>query len=594
MTNGNKTVILGINPSHNASAAIMLDDEIIAASQEERLSRIKNHIGLPLLSIDYCLKEANISTKEIDYIVIAGKVEAPFFLSTLRDAGMEQPKTLLQLDLLFKVLRYKVLHTVARRIPSVGWLDYFLTLILNRFLAPLLRRKFQKYLVEKTGLDEKKVSYVGHHEAHIATGYFSSGFALDGKSTLGFTLDGGGDGSTSTLWICKGSKIKLISNTIFQTSLGYLYMYTTHFLGLKPIEDEYKVMGLAPYAPKDKVADIVRELEKFIYVDTNELVFKSKYNTNTFYQYMPNLYAYKRFDAIAGAIQELIERRICEWVEAAVLKFNVKRIVTGGGVFANVKVNQKITKLRSVKDISFAPSPGDETNSIGACYLKYSQLSSKKVPKPLKTLYLGPMISQQNLDLFEKSAINKGYTIAKSGNINEKVAQLLADGKIVARVKGRMEFGARALGNRSILADANNLEVRDDINRLIKSRDFWMPFAPTILEHFHQKYVLNKKRLKLPFMMVTLDTTDLGKKVLKAAIHPYDKTARPQILTKDHNEDFYDLILKFSRKTGRFALLNTSFNLHGEPIVCSWKDALHTFAKSGLEYMQVENLLVSK
>ncbi len=589
---GQKIVILGINPSHNTSAAILVDGKIVAACQEERFSRKKNHIGLPLKSIDYCLQTAGVSINEIDWLTVAGRTHF-FYLSIIRDADLKQSNNLLKLDAVFRWFRYGFVHELAYRIPPLGLIDFLMEEILERTVKRLGRKKYKKLLVELLKVDPKKIVFIKHHEAHSAWSYFSSGFAGSKDSTLTFCLDGGGDGVVSSLWLGKGSKMKLIASTPWHKSLGYLYLYTTYYLGLKPIEDEYKVMGLAPYANSQKVEELTVKLRPFIKIDKRRLVFDSPINTNVFHKYLPSIYQRQRFDVISGAIQKLTEETIYEWVDIAVKRYKVGQITTGGGVFANVKCNKVILEIKNIKKVFFAPSPGDETNAMGACFWQYSQVYSK-LPEPLNDIYLGPQAFEIDIKNAIKQARQSGFKVTKLKKPSEVIARLLAEGNVIARVVGRMEFGARALGNRSILADPSHLEIKDEINKSIKSRDFWMPFAPVILSEHTSEYLKNSKGVESAYMMVAFETTPKGALDLAAAVHPYDKTARAQILTRDVNNDYYDMVKEFGRLTGRWGLLNTSFNLHGEPIVLTPEDALHTLENSDLKYLQIENYLIAK
>lgn len=593
MRESKPTVILGINPTHNTSAAILVDDTIVAAVSEERFSRVKNHIGLPIKSVQYCLKEARITTKDITSVVVAGKDESPYYISILRDAKLSASKEIITFDRAFRFFRYEFLHRIIKIFPKLGFLDYYLSVFINRVVGSLVRAEYQKLLSQMCSIDPVKISFVGHHNAHMATGYFGSGFVKEGKTVLSFTLDGGGDGYSATVWKNISINSKLIAKTLMHKSIGYLYLYTTFYLGLKPVEDEYKVMGLAPYASSEKVQELYLKLCQFIRVNRSNLTFEGPINTNVFHLYLTKLYKSNRFDVISGAIQKLLEEKIVEWVSAAIFKYKATRVTTGGGVFANVKVNQRILQIKGVKKAFFAPSPGDESNAIGACWWEYTRIYKKRV-NPISTLYLGPSASSEDINTSIVQARSLGFKVSGHKDINKKIANLLAGGNLVARFAGRMEFGARALGNRSILADASRLEVKDEINKMIKSRDFWMPFAPTVLFESRDKYFINAKGADSPFMMVTFETTPLGRRDLAAAVHPYDKTARVQLLKQKDSPLYYDLLLKFSKLTGRFGVLNTSFNLHGEPIVCTPQDALLTFKKSGLKYMQIENHLFSK
>ena len=216
-------------------------------------------------------------------------------------------------------------------------------------------------------------------------------------------------------------------------------------------------------------------------------------------------------------------------------------------------------------------------------------------PKKIENLYLGTEYSDEEIEEYlRKNGYFNKYLIEKPDNLNKKVAELLVQNKIVSRFAGKMEFGARALGNRSILANPSSYETVRIINEMIKNRDFWMPFAATILKEESNQYLINKKNIEAPFMSITFNTTIKAQRELTAAIHPYDKTSRPQILDKKTNPDYYEIISEFKKLTGIGAILNTSFNLHGEPNVESPKDALYTFDQSGLGCMVIGSFLLSK
>jgi len=587
-------VILGINYAHNSSAALLVGGEIVAACQEERFSRIKNQIGFPLKSIEFCLKEAKLESKDIDEIVVCGRLQLPFYLSISRNLKEKPGKELVEIGDIFHFFRYRILHTLAYYFPFLQDVDYFLTWFIDHFVGPFIRKKMKDDLSKRLNVGKEKITFVDHHSAHAAFAYYSSGYADTAKNTLVFCADGGGDEVCASIWLARKRKLKRISVTSIVNSIAYIYMYTTLYLGLTPVEDEYKVMGLAPYGKGKLVQRLFNKLDEFVFVDKKTFAFKTNVNTNLFYKYLNKIFYQERFDSIAGAVQKLVEVKVSEWVKIVVDHYRVDTVAFGGGLFANVKLNQRIASLPSIKQVFFAPSPGDESNCIGACYLRYKELISGGSVKPLRDLFLGPGIGEDDLESALEAAKRKGFRVEKIGDINQKVADLLASGEIVARMRGSVEFGTRALGNRSILADPSRLEVKDFLNKAIKSRDFWMPFAPSIMEGKIDNYLINPKHFRSPFMMMSFDTTEQGGKDLASAIHPYDKTARAQFVSKKENFDYWDLLLKFGEKTGRWGILNTSFNLHGEPIVLTAKDALATFANSGLRFLQIEDYLVEK
>ena len=259
----------------------------------------------------------------------------------------------------------------------------------------------------------------------------------------------------------------------------------------------------------------------------------------------------------------------------------------------NVKANKRISEIPEVQNLTICPSSGDESAPFGGAYFGLKKLINHKT-EDINNLYLGPDFSKQDVEKAIKENLAKNLKIKKYNDIEKEIATLLAKGKIVGRFKGRMEWGARALGNRSILMDPSRLDLKHELNEQVKSRDFWMPFAATILDEREKEYIINPKNIKAYYMAIGFDTTIKGRRDLAAAIHPYDFTCRPQILKKDDNPDYYKLIKHFESLTGIGAVLNTSFNYHGEPIVCTPEDALHTFKVTGLQYLALGNYLISK
>jgi carbamoyltransferase len=364
---------------------------------------------------------------------------------------------------------------------------------------------------------------------------------------------------------------------------------------MKPDEHEYKVMGLAPYAKDKYVDEIYPVFKDMLWVDGLKL------NSNFRMQYADSCLnekmKYKRFDNVAGAVQRLVEELMTEWVKNAIKQTGITSIAIAGGVGMNVKANQKISEIPEVTDIYCMPSSGDESTALGCCfygYLKNSKNNQKNDIQPLTNLYLGPEYSDEEINKFLIENMPLSYNLKRCDNIEKEIASLLANDEIVARFKGRSEWGARALGNRSILANPSNRDNLRIINEIIKSRDFWMPFTPSILEEDVKKYIANPKKISCPFMIVTFNSTKKARKDLAAAMHPYDFTIRPQSVSAKESPDYHRLISYFKKKTGIGAVLNTSFNLHGEPNVLSPKDAMHTFESSGLKYLAMGNYLIKK
>lgn len=297
-----------------------------------------------------------------------------------------------------------------------------------------------------------------------------------------------------------------------------------------------------------------------------------------------------RFDGIAGGLQKFTEEIMTEWAENALQNFKLDTIVFSGGLALNIKVNKAISELESVKNIFVPGAGGDESQSIGSALYLVNKF--EKSFKPPHHDYHGPLIDNVSLPiLIHNYNLEKEFSI-KQNISNLEIAEYLQTDLIVGRCCDRAEFGPRALGNRSILANPANIKNIIKINNQIKYRDFWMPFTPSILVERIDDYIINPKKILSPFMTVGFDSTELARKELAAAIHPSDYTVRPQFVDKRHNPSYHDLITQFQKLTGIGGLLNTSLNLHGEPIVGNARDAIHTLMNSELDVMVINKTAI--
>jgi carbamoyltransferase len=450
-------------------------------------------------------------------------------------------------------------------------------------------------ITKDLGILSGKIIVVEHHFCHAAAAYFASPWAKSSEKVLVLTSDGSGDGVCATVSIGQNGELEKIADTKSSASLGKIYSRITYLMGMKPWEHEYKIMGLAPYADEKGVEKSYKVLSGLIEIDDGSLSFKNKttLGMNYCYPYLREKLENHRFDWIAGAIQKLHEELIIKWVKNVLKETGLRKIAAGGGSFMNVKANMKMAELESVDEVFIFPSCGDESVSIGAAY--FVQNLKGGAIQPISDNYFGGQFSEEEIkNTIETPDLKEKYIISKEQDINKKVASLLAEGEIVARFSGRMEWGARALGNRSILMDPRNKDGVRILNMAIKQRDFWMPFAPTVLDERQNDYLINKKNIRSPYMIMAFETTEKGRHDLSAGIHPYDFTARPQILQKEFNPDYYSLIKEFEKITGVGAVLNTSFNLHGEPVVHSPEDAISVFERSGLKHLALGKYLISK
>ena len=561
--------ILGIHDGHNASVALFGDGKILYAIQEERLVREKNKGGFPTRALEHVLSRFDLKPADIGHVGMS---------SHFQDRHYNLP-----LDLhLTRVYRRSPLAQLKRKLTQLGWYKAYRT---------ALTKRERSKMIEEMGFRRDCVTFVGHHQAHAAMAYF--GMRQDEGDYLVLTLDGSGDWLCSTVSRACGGKMTRLAQTTDHHSLGYMYATVTRLLGFRPLEDEYKLMGMAGYCSEAAQARASAVFSRYLGIDpANSLCFRKKTRIPAPFlgPYLEKDLAGMRFDHICGGLQLFTERLILDWVRGCIRECGLKRLILGGGVFMNVKANKLIMELPEIEWLAVSPSCGDETLSLGACYEVASE-SGDKIQR-LENFYLGDEVTERDCE----KAVNgsAGFTVERPANLALRIAELLAQGQVVARAGGRMEFGARALGNRSIFADPSNADVVRVINHMIKRRDFWMPFAPVALKRNVEELCVNPLRLASPYMMLAFDTVEGARPDLRAAIHPADLTARLQIVEPGSNRELEAILEAFEKKTGRKALLNTSFNLHGYPIVCAAEDALAVFRESGLQCLALGPFLIQK
>ncbi len=578
--------ILGLNIGHNSTAGLLKDGKIIKCVSEERFSRIKNHHGVPLKSIKWLLEETKINMEDIDLVVLDDQypiTNNPHFGRNFFNAYTKKSRI------------KKIISQIAYKYPKAFSQYYSFKESSSESGKEKFRENLKRELALILRISHEKVIVADHHLMHA----FAPLGNLDRKKNwLVFTLDGEGSGLCASVNVFDGKNLKVISQSPKTASLGYFYGLATLHLGMKPLEHEFKVMGLAPYAKTHNVDEIYSKIKNLFWIDERG-VFHSKFSMpfadHFFAKEMKNV----RFDTLAAAVQRITEELCCEWVLKMIQKTKISNVALSGGVFMNVKANKKISELVEIENIFVMPSCGDESNAIGSCWYGYKVLTAKNKlqfePQPIEDLYLGPEYNENYLEEFiVRNNLKEKYLIKKVKNIELEIARLLAKGEIVARLSGRSEWGARALGNRSILANPIHPDTIRILNETIKDRDFWMPFTPSMLDSFENKYLINPKKIFSPHMAITFDSTLIARKLLPAAMHPYDFTIRPQIVTKSYNKNYYQLIEHFSKLTGIGAILNTSFNLHGEPNVLTPEDALHTIENSSLKYLVINNRIFEK
>ena len=601
-------LILGINDTHDASACLIKDGKLIAAAAEERFRRVKMIGSYPKKAIQYVLKSSGYNASDLDHVAVGTKsLPGSIFWNAVADFSIEDWLALQENFFYNKIYKKKnlSLRSVFPKFKPSLKLGYPIDKMkfesnsdINVKNLKNIRYLREKYISDFLRVDKKIIKFYDHHLCHGLYAYFVFAKEIKNKKIALVTLDAGGDNTFNCVSTINKGKLKLISKAT-KSLIGQIYESVTLILGMNPAKHLYKVMGLAPYASEHhKKGPRNIFLDSFAVKGIN--FYRNPKMKDYFIYFKKKLNEY-RFDGIAGGVQDFVEIRLVEWFKNISKKTGCKHFVYAGGVANNVKANKVLSEQKFVKSLYIPPGPGDENLSIGAAYA--AMISEKGLNKTIKlankidNAYWGPDLNNKEILKFkEHSFIKKNFIQIKDKNF-EKTSTILANGEILFFCYGRMEFGQRALGHRSILCDPSKFESIKKINTTIKKRDFWMPFTPSILKRFESKYVVNPKRNSSSFMTTCYDTTEIGKKHLKAAIHPYDFTVRPQIVTKKTCHAYYSLIEKFYKKTGIGGLLNTSLNIHDKPIVCQPFDIVNEILKNNnkaINYIYVQDTLYKR
>jgi len=560
-------IVLGIHDGHNSGAALVKNGKVIAAISEERLRNIKNYSGTPELAIKEVFKIAKIDPQDVDLIAIASLmrthpplVEEPLFVKSYR-----------------KIVPYIHGHWFSKMYVSI--------------LHKLRKMAELKEIFKDLKIEDKEITFIEHHHAHAACAYYQRPWE---DNTLVLTFDGSGDGVSSSVNIGDNFKIKRISWSVSYNSVGNnLYSEITGYLGLKRWEHEYKVMGLAPFGRPEYCIDKIRRIIRIHPKRPLEFQNTIRAYTVDIQKKLRKLLAEERFDNIASACQKYYEELLIQWVKNCIKETGIRKLVCAGGMFLNVKANKLIRELEEVEDVFFYPPAGDEGTPVGAALEAYYRYCEREAITPKKhpfgDLYYGREFDN---DYFKFVIEKKGWLnkAIYTESIAEEIASLIAKGKIIAAFWGRDEFGPRALGNRSIVADPRDLRVISKLNFAIKQRDFWMPFAPSILEEKIEDYLISPHPAR--YMVEAFDTKDKAEEII-VGLHQADRTCRPQTVN-EWNPRWRKLIESFQDLTGVSGIVNTSFNLHGYPIVGSPEIAVETFENSGLDGLALGNWLILK
>ena len=557
-------IILGIHDGHDAGATLLKDGKIIAAINEERLNRKKLYTGMPERSIYEILKISKIDQSKIDHVAIAGTS------GLMANLGWEEIS-----------LKKKTYQSVSNltTITSQNWFPNIQRMVFNK-----LRDKTTEKYLKKLGLD-CDVSYFDHHKCHVSTAYYKN----KNNKCLIFTSDGSGDALSASVYIGENGELEKVIEIPTFHSIGYFYGYITMMCGFKMFKHEGKITGLAAYGDPNKC---YRLFENYFGFENGQLVNKLGLIGHPAIERMKkDLAEYKKEDW-AAAVQKRLEDVMCAFVKYYVEKCKINDIALAGGVFANVKLNQRISELPEVNSIFIYPNMGDGGLSTGAALNAYAKYCLEKgesfKPYELEDIYFGPEFSNEDI---EKAITNFGLKGEYIKNIEKYTAELISKKKIVGHFAGRMEYGPRALGNRSILADPTDRTINDWLNKRLKRTEF-MPFAPSALDTCGKTHFENYEKGDYPSEFMTI-TFNCNKPVqIAKAVVNIDNTARPQIVKKERNAKYYQILKNYENLTNLPLFVNTSFNIHEEPIVCTPEDAIRSFQQNCVDVLIMENWIL--
>jgi len=555
---------------HDASAALVIDGSVVAAAEEERFTRVKHTKGFPVNAMRFCLDYAGVGIKDVDIVCASWKPWA------LRVRATLALKSILKSPDLFKAKTSRGMGQMRNE-----WSELF---------------RLRSLVEEHFGRGNYRIEFVDHHLAHAASAFLCSPF--EGAAVL--TVDGAGEADTTVLWTGQGSEIKRLGSVSLPHSLGQFYSAVTAFLGFKTQSDEYKVMGLASYG-EPVYADFLRK--NVIRLFPGGLFGLDPYfidyhlaRTGCFRKSTIDVFGEpkkkdeeftKRHADVAASAQEVIEEALFHMVNHLHDGTKLDSLCMAGGVAFNCVANGKLFTRTDFKNIFIQPAAGDAGSALGAALFLERKYTGNGRNYVMNSAYLGPSYSSQECEKALKEK-NLSYEKLPENALLERTARSLAEGKLVCWFQGRMEWGPRALGNRSFLADPRREEMKDIINLRIKQRESFRPFAPSVLEEKSSEYFEHPGIS--PFMLYACAVRPDKKSVIPAVTH-VDGTARPQTVDRENNPRYWKLIKEFEKITGVPVLLNTSFNIQ-EPIVCTPGEAITSFLSTNTDCLVLDDLFV--
>ena len=561
------THVLGLSCFyHDSAAALLRDGEVVAACQEERLSRKRHDSAFPSRAVKYVLKEAGIGPADLDAV---GFYDKP----------------LLKFE--------RMLSTYVATFPrSFGSFRKAMPLWIHEklWMPSLIRKELRPY--------KGPILFAEHHMSHAASCFLVSPF----EEAAILTVDGVGEWATASFGVGRGTDITLFKEIRFPHSLGLLYSAFTYYLGFKVNSAEYKVMGLAPYG---KPVHFERIMSDMVHLNEdgsfklNMKYFSYDYGltmTNgAFSEFFggpprkPETWMTEREFDIAASVQKVCEEVVLRMVRYIHRETGLTNLCMAGGVALNCVANGRVIRETPIKELFVQPAAGDAGGAVGVAHYLYNTLEKEPRGKAWSHAYLGPEYGDEEIARYLESNAIPHRRLPRAGLLAE-TARLIADGNVIGWFQGRMEFGPRALGGRSILADPRDPKMRDTLNLKIKFREGFRPFAPSVLADKAAEWF--DIDCESPYMLLVAQVRE-GKRVIPSVTH-VDNSARLQTVTREQNALYYDLIAEFEKITGVPIIINTSFNVRGEPIVCTPHDAYLCFMRTNMDQLVLGPFLLDK
>ncbi len=566
--------VLSFSQEHDAGAAIIENGKILAAINEERLTRVKGQAGFPINSIREVLRLSGKAPEDVKHVVI--------------------PEISKFVDVVKNVTKYPFTAFPLRKATETSLIDIVKHLVYSSYI---ILQTYPRVLVNhyldirrlKRMFPNARFHRVEHHVCHAASAFHTSGF----ERALIVTADYWGDFVCNMIAVGEGKQITPVSRSWYPNSIGHYYASLTTWFGFRANRHEGKILGLAAYGnPNSPAYEAVKDL-----LEVRGLKLYCPYMIGKMWHkklpvfknaLMRRLQAQYPREDIAAVFQRRLEEVFVQLVKNAYARYRIENLVLAGGTFSNVKLNQRLKEIPGIERVYVFPNMTDGGISVGAA-LHYDISTNGSLGSPIENVYFGPEFSNDEIEAALKRG---GLEYEYYDNIEEKIAELLANNKVVARFNGKMEYGPRALGNRSILYAATDPTVNDWLNKKLRRTEF-MPFAPVTLAEYADKCYKNLNGAEYPakFMTITFDCTEFMKETSPATVH-VDGTARPQLIDQKTNPSYYKILKEYYKRTGIPSIVNTSFNMHEEPIVCTPDDAVRSFKQGHLECLAIGNFLV--